>query len=301
MQLGQPMSHCLCQTLKANRMNTNFWDNPMQSNTKFFVHIFVCLMAITSLVFAAGKDDLDTILQRGTIIIGVKDSTPPFGVLNPKTNTIAGYDVDFALAIAKQLGVKVLVKGVESADRIQKLQNGEVDILIATMTKTAEREKLVDFSYGYFITGQKFVTRKGHSKTVDDVAKMRIGTASGSTSEKQLRTEIPKATVVLFNDYDNAFAALGRGDIDAVSTDEPILAGQRSRMAKRDEFEMSPFAISLEVYGIAVRKGQRRLLDKVNETLLILENNGEADKIFIRWFGEKSAVQLNRNFKIMAH
>lgn len=252
------------------------------------------------LLSAAVADDLDEIRKRGTLVVGVKDSTPPFGVLNTKTQTISGYDVDFAAAIAKKLGVKLTVKAVESAQRIPALQSKDVDMIIATMTKNAEREKQVDFSYGYFITGQKFVVRKGKVNSIEDLTTAAIGTASGSTSEKQLRKEMPSANVVLFPDYDEAFKALGQGSLDAVSTDEPILAGLLNKMPKKAQFEIPNVTISIEVYGIAVRKGEKRLLAEVNSALVEAEQSGEADKIFNRWFGPQTNAPLMRLFKITA-
>jgi polar amino acid transport system substrate-binding protein len=245
-------------------------------------------------------DDLDDIKKRGTLIVGVKDSTPPFGVLDVKSNTISGYDIDFAAAIAKRLGVKLLAKAVASSDRISRLQNKDVDMLIATMSKNAEREKQVDFSEGYFVTGQKFVVHKGKVKNLEDLTHAKIGTVKGSTSEKQLRKEMPSATVVLFDDYDIAFHALSQGQLDAVTTDEPILAGQLNKMPNKDQFEIPDVSISLEVYGIAVRKGEKRLQKEVNDTLVAMERSGEAQRVFDRWFGPQTSVPLMRTFKINA-
>ncbi|MBV8656919.1 MAG: transporter substrate-binding domain-containing protein [Burkholderiales bacterium] len=265
-----------------------------------FKHLLAACLCL-SLFVPALADDLDAIKKKGLLVVGVKDSTPPFGVRDVKTNTISGYDVDFALAIAKHMGVKVVVKAVESAERIPALQRHDVDMVIATMTKNAEREKQVDFSEGYFVTGQKFVVRKGKVNNVEDLTKATIGTATGSTSEKQLRRELPNANVVLFEDYAPAMAALSKGELDAVSTDEPILAGLLNKMPNKQNFEIPDVSISIEIYGVAVRKGETRLVKEVNDTLIGMEQSGEAAKIFNRWFGENTATPLLRTFKIKAH
>ncbi|WP_374350527.1 transporter substrate-binding domain-containing protein [Chitinimonas sp.] len=263
-----------------------------------FKALAVSLLWMVTLASPAIADDLDEIKARGTLIVGVKDATPPFGVLDPKTQTISGYDIDFAAAIAKRLGVKLLAKAVDSAERIPKLQAREVDLVIATMTKNAEREKQVDFSGGYFVTGQKFAVRKGKVKNLEDLTRSTIGTVKGSTSEKQLRKEMPNAKVVLFEDYDLAFHALGQGQLDAVSTDEPILAGQLNKMANKAQFEITDVSISIEVYGVAMRKGEKRLQKEVNDTLVGMEQSGEAQRIFDRWFGPQTSAPLMRLFKI---
>jgi len=247
---------------------------------------------------AAVADDVAAIKKKGVIVIGVKDASPPFGVLDKKTQTISGYDIDFAAAIAKRLGVKLQVMAVDSAGRIPRLQNGDIDLIIATMTKNAEREKVVDFSYGYFVTGQKFVVKKGAFKNLEDISKGVIGTVKGSTSEKQLRQELPSTKVELFDDYDIAFQALSEGKLDGVTTDEPILSGQLNRLPNKDKFELLPVQISLEIYGIAMRKGEKRLQEEVNNTIVAMEKSGEAEKIFDRWFGPSTSAPLLRSFRI---
>ncbi|PHV09615.1 hypothetical protein CSQ89_20710 [Chitinimonas sp. BJB300] len=157
----------------------------MKSNP--LIASLLCL-AVLAPAFA---DDLDDIKKKNTLIVGVKDSTPPFGMVNPKTQKISGYDIDFAAAIAKHLGVGLTVKAVESNQRIPKLVSKDVDMIIATMTKNAEREKQVDFSYGYFITGQKFIVHKGKVNAIEHLTNAKIGTVTGSTSEKQLKRELP--------------------------------------------------------------------------------------------------------------
>jgi len=257
---------------------------------------FYCMLCLCCAI----ADDFADIKKRGVLVVGVKDATPPFGLLDVRKNVIAGYDVDFAIAIAQRLGVKVLVKGVLSAERIPALQEKRVDMIIATLSKNVERERLVDFSYGYFVTGQKFAVRKGRVKTLADLSSMAIGSSAGSNSEKQLRQELPDAKVVLFADYDLAFQALQDGKIDAVSTDEPILAGQLGKMTTPQQFEIPDLPISLEIYGIAVRRGETRLLQQVNDTLLAMERSGEAARIFARWFGPGTSSPLNRLFQIRA-
>ncbi|WP_222103407.1 transporter substrate-binding domain-containing protein [Chitinimonas sp. BJB300] len=252
-----------------------------------------------SLLGTALADDLDEIKKRGTLVVGVT-SDPPFAQLDTKKQTYTGYDVDFAVAIAKQMGVKVLIKDISTADRIPKLQAKDVDVVIATLTKNAEREKLIDFSYGYFVTGQKFIVHKGKIKAIEDLTNATIGTISGSTSEKQLRREMPHAKVVLFPGPDQGFVALGKGEIDAFSTDEPILAGLYNKMPNKNDFEIPNASVSLEVYGIGMRKGEKRLVDEVNKIIVGMEQTGEASKIFERWFGPNSTIPLTRLFKINA-
>ncbi|MCW5627155.1 MAG: transporter substrate-binding domain-containing protein, partial [Burkholderiales bacterium] len=104
---------------------------------------------------AARADTLSDIRSRGEIVVGIKDSVPPFGFIEEGSRRVVGYDIDFATAIAKGLGVNLRTVPVTTATRIPELQQGKIDLIIATMTHTKERESQVDFSLTYFVTGQK--------------------------------------------------------------------------------------------------------------------------------------------------
>ncbi len=269
---------------------------------KRFVVMFVAFMFVAGIcgtLFA--QDRLDMIKKRGALIAGVKDSTPGFGFVDEKTREIVGYDVDFVKAIADKLGVKLQLKPVTSASRMPQLIEGNIDIIAATMTKTAERAKQIDFSYTYFFTGQKFIVKKGTVKSLADLDGKRIGTAKGSTSEQNAAKALPKATILSFDDYPQAFLALQQGKVFAVTTDESILANILGKAPNKEQFEIPDIQISDEPYGLGIKKGEKGLLDFVNKTLLEMEKSGEAKRIFEKWFGPNSPTPLKRgSFKITA-
>ena len=259
------------------------------------------------LVFAAGLcgaawagDTLDEIKKKGVLVAGIKDSAPPFGFIDQNTRDIIGYDVDFCRAIAKRLGVKLEIKAVTSATRMPQLIAGNVDLVAATMTKTEERAKQIDFSYTYFLTGQKFLTKKGSVKKLADLEGKKIGTAKGSTSEQNVKKALPTATVLSFDDYPSAFLALQQGKVAAVTTDESMLAGLLGKAPNKKAFEIPDIRISDEPYGLGMRKGDTNLVNFVNATLLEMEKSGEAAKVFKKWFGPKTDTPLQRTFKITA-
>lgn len=250
---------------------------------------------------AFAADTLAEVKKKGVLVAGVKDSLPPFGYVDEKTRTIVGYDIDFVNAIAKKLGVKVELKPVTSATRMPQLKEGNIDLIAATMTKNPERAKEIDFSDTYFLTGQKFLVKKGTVRSLADLEKKRIGTAKGSTSEQNVKKAIPSAEVLSFDDYPQAFLALQQGKVSAVTTDESILAGLLAKAPNRKAFEIPPkVQISEEPYGIGMRKGDANFVAFVNKTILEMEKTGEAKKIYDRWFGPKSDTPIPRNFKITA-
>jgi len=244
-------------------------------------------------------DTLADVKAKGVMVAGVKDSLPPFGYIDQKTRSIVGYDIDFVNAIAKKLGVKVELKPVTSATRMPQLQEGNIDIIAATMTKNPERAKVIDFSHTYFLTGQKFLTKAGTVKSLKDLAGKKIGTTKGSTSEKNAAKAVPTATILSFDDYPQAVLALTQGKVAAVTTDESILAGQLSKLPK-GKYEIPDIRISDEPYGLGIRKGDKNFLNFVNETILEMEKSGEAKKIFDRWFGPDTDTPMKRDFAITA-
>ena len=271
------------------------------------IGLFIVALAMVGTMCGAALagDTLAEVKKKGVLVAGVKDSLPPFGSVDPDTKKFTGYDIDFIKYIATKLGVKVEYKPVSSANRMPMLMESRIDLIAATMTKNPERAKQIDFSYTYFLTGQKFLTKKGTVKTLKDLEGQKIGTAKGSTSEQNVKKAVPSATVLSFDDYPQGALALQQGKVIAVTTDESILAGQLGKFEKnpasKGKFEIPDLAISEEPYGIGMRKGDTNFVKFVNDTILEMEKNGEAAKIFQKWFGPDSDSPIARGtFKITA-
>jgi polar amino acid transport system substrate-binding protein len=254
---------------------------------------------------ARAADTLAEVKAKGVLVAGVKDSLPPFGSVDPNTKEFVGYDIDFVKYIAKKLGVKVEYRPVTSANRMPMLMEGRIDLIAATMTKTPERAKQIDFSYTYFLTGQKFLAKKGTVHSLKDLEGKKIATTKGSTSEQNVKKAVPSATILSFDDYPQGVLAVEQGKVIAVTTDESILAGQLGKLQKnpatRGKYEIPDIQISSEPYGLGIRKGDTKFLDFVDATLLEMEANGTAKQIWERWFGPDTDSPINRGkFKITA-
>ncbi|MCY9592843.1 amino acid ABC transporter substrate-binding protein [Paenibacillus chitinolyticus] len=236
---------------------------------------------------------LDAIKQRGKFVVGVKFDTNLFGLKDPGTGQVNGFDIDISKAIAKKLlgdETKVELKEVTSKTRIPMLQKGDIDAIIATMTISEERKKEVDFTDVYFKAGQSLLVKKGSDlKSIDDVVKkkgVKVLTVKGSTSAKNIRAKAPDAQVLEFENYQEAFTALKSGKGEALTTDNAILYG----MTKQDPgYEVVGGTFTDEPYGIAVRKGDAEFTKAVNDVLKELKDSGEYAKIYEKWIGEKPA------------
>src|SRR5437762_10847196 len=100
----------------------------------------------------AAADRLDDVKARGKLVVGVSDTTPPFSFKKPGDSKVIGYDLDLVHAVARRLGVPVETLSVSSAERIPMLQDGKLDFVATSMTRTAARLRDIDFSFIYFVT-----------------------------------------------------------------------------------------------------------------------------------------------------
>ena len=250
--------------------------------------------------FAAQADQLEDIKKAGVIRVATFDANPPFGVIDAKTHQIVGYDVDFANALAKKLGVKLQLVPTNPANRIPLLQSGKADLIVADITITPERAKVVDFSIPYFVTGQQFLVPAGSPDQLDAYAKSRIGAVKGTTGEQELHSRFPQSRVLSYDDIPLALTALRNGNVQAITQDSTILAGLLDGAPDKAKYKVLPELLSKEEIGVGVKKGETALLKLVNDELLQLEQNGQALSIYNTWFGPQTKSPQPRLFKIEA-
>jgi polar amino acid transport system substrate-binding protein len=271
----------------------------LMKKIKLFVLALVFVFGLCATLLAA--DTLEEVKRKGVLIAGVREFTPGLNSIDANTSEIIGHDVDFVRAIANKLGVKLQLQPVTSAGRITYLKRGDIDIIAATLSKTPDRAEQIDFSYTYFFTYQKFIVKKGTLKDLADLNNKKIGTARGSTSGQNINKALPNAKMLHFDDYPQALLALRQGNVFALTTDEPILINLLNEMPDKERFEIPDIRIADELYGFGIRKGEKKFLDFVNKTLLEMEKNGEAKKLFNKWFGPNSKTPLKRgDFRITA-
>ncbi|NWK71972.1 glutamine ABC transporter substrate-binding protein GlnH [Bacillus paramycoides] len=266
----------------------------------FTLIVFSCLFVLVVAGCGNKKDEaketntkqggvVEQIKKHGKLVVGVKNDTNLFGLKNPSTGKVEGFDIDVAKALAKKIlgdENKLELKEVTSKTRIPMLKNGDIDAIIATMTITEERKKEVDFSDVYFKAGQSLLVKKGSNiKSIDDVKKdVKVLAVKGSTSTNNIRQKAPEATVLEFENYSEAFTALKAGKGDVLTTDNAILYG----MAKQDaNYEVVGKIFTDEPYGIAVQKGADDLTKEINSLLKDMKANGEYDKLYEKWIGQK--------------
>ena len=257
--------------------------------------------SLTGLWFVqpAAADRLDDVKTRGRLVVGVSDTTPPFSFKRPGENEHAGYDVDLVRAVAKRLGVGVETVSLSSAERIPMLQQGKLDFVATSMTRTPERLREIDFSLIYFVTPHAVIVKKSSGITsVQQLAGRKAASASTSTAGGNLKEVVPSVDIVNVRDYAVAFAALKDGSVDAFPTDESVLRAIVQQDSNPDDYLfLTDFTKSRSV-GFALKKGEPGFKDAINRALLDIEASGEAARIFDAWFGPGSQEPMPRKFKI---
>ncbi len=215
--------------------------------------------------------------EAGAITIGTKFDQPGFGLLNPD-GVPEGFDVEIGKLIAAELGIAAKeIEWVEtvSANREPFIQNGQVDMVIATYTINDARKQLVDFAGPYYLAGQDIMVAAGNPEGIegpDDLAGKNVCSVEGSTPAQNIRDNYPEATLTLFDVYSKCADALTNGQVQAVTTDNVILTGLVAGNPEGFELVGNPF--TEEPYGIGLPLGDTDFRNFVNDVLEESFENG---------------------------
>jgi polar amino acid transport system substrate-binding protein len=260
-------------------------------------------LTIMAAVLAAARpghaSQLDDIRTAGVLRTAVFDSNPQFGARDPISGQLVGYDIDFAGAIAKHIGVRLQLVATNPTNRIPLLQAGKVDLIVAYLTITHKRAEVIDFSIPYFRTGVQLLVLAGDSNRFEDFAYSRIGVVRNTTQVEYLSHDFRAAQRSVYDDTPQAMLALRNGSVAAVAQDHHTLAGFLAAAPDRARFKILPVYLTQENVGIGLAKNQTDLLDAVNDELLELEQSGEALRIYHRSLDTLGGTPQERNFKIV--
>jgi glutamate transport system substrate-binding protein len=208
--------------------------------------------------------------------IGVKADQPGLGLQTG--STYEGFDIEIAKIIAKGLGVdpaSIEFVTTVSANREPFIQQGTVDLVVATYTINDERKQKVSFAGPYFVAGQDLLVPVNSDITgPESLDGKKVCSVSGSTPAKRIQTEHPKAHLQQFDAYSKCVTALAGGQVDAVTTDDIILAGYASQPQYAGKFKLVGKPFSTEPYGIGLKKDDKSGCEKINEILKASAGDG---------------------------
>jgi glutamate/aspartate transport system substrate-binding protein len=251
---------------------------------------------------------LKKIKDSGSITIGHRESSVPFSYYDDNQKVI-GYAMDLCYKIAdavkKELKLNKLdvkLNPVTSATRIPLMANGTVDLECGSTTNNLERQQQVGFTITHFVTANRFVSKKAANlKKVDDLKGSTITSTSGTTNIKQI-TEINAAqnlgmNIISANGHPEAFQMVETGRAVAFVMDDILLAGLVAQSRSPKDYEISSVALSVEPYGIMVRKDDKAFKEVADKALSQVYKSGQINAIYAKWF-QKPVPPKNVNLNL---
>jgi polar amino acid transport system substrate-binding protein len=226
------------------------------------------------------------IQDKGKLVAGVDQNTFLFGFRNPTTNALEGFDIDRVREIAKAIfgdEKKVQFKVVTSAGRIDALKKGQVDVVVRTMTVNCARLQDINFSAIYYTAGQRLLVDKSSNVTsLDQLGGKKVCAAKGSTSIKTIADHPANPIAVAVDNWSDCLIMLQQGQVDAMSTDDTILAGM---VAQDPNVKMAGPRFTQEPYGIGIPKQNEDMVRFVNGVLEQSVASGAWARSYDTWLG----------------
>jgi glutamate/aspartate transport system substrate-binding protein len=244
---------------------------------------------------AAQEGTLKKIQDSGTITIGHRESSVPFSYYDDKQQVV-GYAMDLCYkivdAVKKNLKLnklEVKLQPVTSATRIPLIANGTVDLECGSTTNNLEREKQVSFTITHFVTANRFVSKKSAKlKKLDDLKGKTVVSTSGTTNIKQI-TELNGQknlgmTILPAKDHAESFLMVETGRAVAFFMDDILLYSLVATSKNSSEWTISADALSVEPYGIMLRKDDPSFKKVVDDAMTKIYKSGEINTIYAKWF-----------------
>ena len=229
------------------------------------------------------------------IIIGVDDTFAPMGFLD-ESNELTGFDIDLAKAVGEEMGKEIKFQTINWSMKETELNNNNIDVIWNGYTITDARKKQVDFTPAYLKNRQVIVTLAGSDiKKKSDLSGKKVGAQADSSAVEAIEAESDVMATfdggqpITFDTNDLVLRDLEAGRIDAVVADE-VLINYYINKKGADKYTILDENFGEEEYGIGVRKGDTELLDAINNALNKLKEEGKAQEISIKWFGENKLI-----------
>jgi polar amino acid transport system substrate-binding protein len=276
---------------------------------------FMKLSAVGTILFllvpfqaVCAQTVLEKISKTGVLTAGTSKDAFPLAYADGK-GQLVGYSVDMLQLIKTQVEkelkrpITLKLVALSPGERIPKLQAGEVDIVCDSSSFTWERDKLIDFSVSYGITGTRLLVKRGTSFAgPESLVGKRIGALPKTTNEDSIRRAQPKAQIVLFKDRAEGYKALQEGKIDGFAGDGLLLEGWLQKTANTAGYQVDGYPYSKEGIACMVPENNSKLLDRTNYALMsfmqgFVSNKPPSVSVFDRWFGPNSAVPLNQDLR----
>ncbi len=257
----------------------------------------LAMVAVVGMLSPASADKLDDIIKAGVLNCGVVADFPPMGYFD-KNNQPVGFDCDYCQDLADAMGVKANIINLTWGDRIPSLISGKTDVVIGSTSDTLERAKSVGFSYPYFVFKFQVISKKGSNiKTFDDLKKVKVGAALGTTYETEYFKYADangwgRSNYTSFKSENDAFLGLYQGKVDALISTNTNIATKLATKEFKD-FEAGPFVPNYDdVVGIIAKRSEVAWLNYLNLFLIHQIRDGNLDKRYQKHFGTPAPPEL---------
>ena len=244
----------------------------------------------------AGSSALERVRANGRLKVGIDATYPPFGIA--EGGDFSGFDVDIARAIARQLGVEAELVNASFDGVFPALQNGSFDVVISAVTITPERAQTMLFSDAYIAAGQQIVVRSDSPIAgIEQLSGRTVGVQINTTAQFAMEQR-PGVNIAKYNTIDLALLDLQNKRIDAVASDGPVLRYMISRTFQG--LKTAGPEYTAEQFGVVLARASDDLRRAVNAALWKIEDSGEYNKIYTKWFGQAAnaaaAAEASRAF-----
>lgn len=281
----------------------------MKAEKTFLTGAVMAALTLTLAVQAQdAADTLQKIQKENVLVVGYRESSIPFSYYDEQQHPI-GYSMDYTNLIIERIKkdlnlpeLKVRLLPITSQNRISLLQNGTFDFECTTTTHNESRAKQVDFTNSIFKVGTRLLAKvNGGIKDFDDLKGQSVVVGAGTTSEPIIRNmNIEKdmgMRIISAKDHSESFLMLSTGRVKAMMMDDALLAGERAKVRKPQDYVITGTPQSFEVYGCMVRKGDDKLRALMNEVIAQAQTSGKATEIYDKWFMQPiPPKQLNLDF-----
>ena len=249
--------------------------------------VFMLLMAMVMVVMMAGCGGGEKKAAQAPKVlkVGTEPTFAPFEFQKEGSKEFDGFDMDLIRAIGKQLNMKVEILNMGFDALIPAINAGNIDLAIAGMSITPDRQKAVDMSDPYYVSGLVVVVGKDNAtvKSVNDLGNKGIAVQIGTTGAERA-AKVPGAKVKNFNTNAEVFLELKNKGVEAVIIDKPVAEYFLATGGGKDFAKIVGDTMEAESYGISLKKNSP-LTKEINKALLDLKKNGEYDKLYAKWFG----------------
>ncbi|MFC0134750.1 transporter substrate-binding domain-containing protein [Massilia eurypsychrophila] len=272
-----------------------------------FAAVLLCVSASLAQAQAPGGT-LDKIKKAGVVTLGVRDGSVPFSYLDDKQQYI-GYSVDLCMqvvaALRRELGMpnlKVAMNPVTSANRIPLMANGTIDLECGSTTNNLERQQHVAFAPTMFVIGSRLLSKKtSNIKTLADMKGKTLVATAGTSTLKQMtilnKEQKLGMTILVGKDHPESFLIMDTGRAVAEANDDILLAAQVASSKNPALYDISKTPLSVEPYGIMMRKGDPAFKKVVDAAIAGVYKSGQIDAIYNKWFmAPIPPRQINLNF-----